>query len=271
MSRLQKKCLISSLLFHGFLFLSAFVGMAFVAPRPTLDISPFEIIIPPDATLVDDKIVGGGNPNAAPPPPAPRQPTPRPLIQEPRPAPLPESHPEPRIVPEERSHKIEPNLTPKKIVPNLNETTSKEPDRRSEDRARREKARELAKALRNEFSNVGRAISDNTSSSTVIDVLGPGGGAFANYALYVKQTYEDAWHPSEALNDNSEVAVEVVIARDGTVLSSSISKKSGNSALDNSVQEALNRVRFVRKFPEGAKEQKRTFRITYSLISTRRG
>src|SRR6185295_5911159 len=102
-------------------------------------------------------------------------------------------------------------------------------------------------------------IHEKSSGATDIEPPGPGGEALVNYSAYVKKIYYEAWQtPALNLKDIPDVEVEVTIARDGRVISSSIKKKSGNTALDNSVQQALNRVRKVREFPEGAKDSQRT-------------
>jgi len=64
----------------------------------------------------------------------------------------------------------------------------------------------------------------------------------------------------------------VKVARDGTVLADDIVKPSGIPALDQSVQEALDRVRAGRlpKLPESAKESERTFHINFDLDSKRK-
>jgi TonB family protein len=275
MTRLEKKCVVSSMILHGGMVAVVLLGAGFFTqPPPPVEISTIELVIPPNAVLVDDKIVGGGNPNAAPPKPTPRPPQPQPAVQHQQPPP--ELKPDnPKIVPEDRSvkSKIEPVLTPiKRPAPDEPKESSRmsEKDRRKEEKLRQQQKAELEKELRTAFNNVGKSISEKTSSSTDVDVLGPGGSAFVNYAYYVKETYENAWRtPSQAIRNAPDVEVEVTIARDGTVLSSTIKKKSGIAALDNSVQEALNRVRQVREFPEAAKDAKRTFRIVYSLTQTR--
>lgn len=94
MSRLTKKCLAVSAISHGLLLLIVFVGSAFVPPRPKSEAPAFELI-PIGAQLVNEDILTGGNPNAAPPA-RPSQAIPEPVV--------------PRAQPEQ---KVEPKSPPK--------------------------------------------------------------------------------------------------------------------------------------------------------------
>ena len=102
--------------------------------------------------------------------------------------------------------------------------------------------------------------------TTVVEPLGPGGIAFANYGSMVREAYDRAWHVSQDLSDNDSVAVaRITIRRDGTVRDANISRRSGNALLDKSVQRALDAVRFVAPFPESTKDAERTFNIEFNL------
>ena len=63
----------------------------------------------------------------------------------------------------------------------------------------------------------------------------------------------------------------MVIGRDGSVNADSIVKRSGVPALDKSVQNALDRVRIrgLPPFPDGAKENQRTYIINFNLKAKR--
>src|SRR5439155_4474388 len=82
MNRLQNKCLIASLALHALLCAILVVGPAFLSSRQRdLDLPILEVI--PDR-LTDLPFSGGGNPNAKPPPSAPRPlqpPEPQPPVQ----------------------------------------------------------------------------------------------------------------------------------------------------------------------------------------------
>ncbi|MEW6159377.1 MAG: energy transducer TonB, partial [Verrucomicrobiota bacterium] len=103
--------------------------------------------------------------------------------------------------------------------------------------------------------------------------LGPGGGeAFASYRQVVERIYDEAWiRPSETTDDNSNVKVRIVVARDGRIISDDILQRSGNVSLDKSVQQALDRVRRrgLPPFPEGSKDAQRSFTINFNLLPRR--
>ncbi|HEV8541603.1 MAG TPA: TonB family protein [Verrucomicrobiae bacterium] len=99
-----------------------------------------------------------------------------------------------------------------------------------------------------------------------IGVPGPGGRAYASYGLYLRKTYEEAWiPPTAARGDEPTVGVEVVIRRDGTVLSRRITRKSGRAELDRTVQKALDRVNKVRPFPSEGTDEQRKFEFDFNL------
>src|SRR5690349_20451081 len=98
MNRLQKKCLLASGMMHGVLFLVLIIGSAFIMTRPKEELAPFEMFrVPRDFKVVDEMMVGGGNPEAAAKAQPVVQPAPAPTqISPPRPeSPKPEKSPEP--------------------------------------------------------------------------------------------------------------------------------------------------------------------------------
>lgn len=128
--------------------------------------------------------------------------------------------------------------------------------------------------LASTIGGVGQRIGTSTTSTTVdtSDMLGPGGGgqAFVNYAQFVREAYDAAWRdPEDVSDENATVKIEIVIRRDGSVISENIVSRSGISALDQSVQRALQRVDRIRPFPEGSTDSKRTFILKFNLKSKR--
>src|SRR6266567_653208 len=85
MNRLQKKCFIASAGLHLLLVIILLIGPAFLGSREKAVTLQYIDIIP--AKIIDAPFVGGGNPNAKPPPPTPQVQTP--VIQPPAPQPLP--------------------------------------------------------------------------------------------------------------------------------------------------------------------------------------
>ncbi|MSU21084.1 MAG: TonB family protein [Pedosphaera sp.] len=120
------------------------------------------------------------------------------------------------------------------------------------------------------LNNLQQKLGQNLSSGTDIAVPGPGGEAYANYTQIVKSIYQNEWTPSGDLADNSAtVRVEVIIARDGNVVTARVTQKSGTPALDKSVQRVLDSIKFVAAFPLGATDHKRSFIIDFNLKAKR--
>jgi TonB family protein len=115
-----------------------------------------------------------------------------------------------------------------------------------------------------------RAIKDNSSSATTVEMPGEGSVSYANYASVVKSIYERAWTPpNDTSNDDANTKVSVTIGSDGTVISARILNRSGDASVDASVQRTLDRVTFVAPFPDGAKEKEKTFIINFNLKAKR--
>lgn len=291
MDRLQKKCLVASLAMHVFLLLLLVLGAAFFVPSKTKssDLPLFKVVA---RKLVDDALSGGGgNPKITPSDAqqkgetlVPQPPPPQPVVKPP--APKPQKPVEPPLV-----KKSEPITPTKKPTPGPKETTKKPTEttplkpapldlkpttRKPTDVARQQRdaeakrAAEAGRQLAKEFSKARESLREGFQSGTVVDPGGPGGEAYVNYAQWVKTVYEEAWDvPSDLMDEDSTAKVTVTIARSGHVLSAHIEGRSGNSTLDKSVQRALDRVKFVAPFPEGAKEEQRTFTINFNLKAKR--
>jgi TonB family protein len=289
MNRLQKKCLVASVGTHLLLAVVLFVGPALTS-RNQMDDLPVLDFVP--ATLIDAPFYGGGTPNAKPPPPAPpAPPPPQPQPQETPPAPktflqkIFEPEPPKETV---KTPGIAPNLdktvvkvpgddvlpaaksrveVSTKVVKRSASSTSGSASSRAEARAAQLAA---AKQRAEAFGSALRSLRENLSSGTTVDIPGPGGAAYANYGQVVKSVYTQAWIvPSDVAEDDATARVSVTIARDGTVISARLTDASGSAPVDRSVQHTLNRVKFVAPFPEGAKEDERTFIINFNLKTKR--
>ena len=113
-------------------------------------------------------------------------------------------------------------------------------------------------------------IGGELSSGTSIKLLGPGGGGvpYANFLQGVKKIYSDAWIvPDGIKDDTATVTASVTIARDGTVISSRILQRSGDAAVNSSVQMTLDRVRRVVPLPDDSKDNQRTVTINFNVKS----
>lgn len=263
--RLQKKCFIASVGLHLTLLAVFFFGSGFLGSRK-VDNLPLLEFVPMITT--DANVSGGGNPNARPPP------APLPALQPQRQAVQPANPPKPTpklVKPDPNSLETKPakkyskqdivlrpwtGAAPKPTLSNPNTSSQNDTQARA-DAQRRQLAGSAVRTLR-----------ENLSSGTSVEMPGPGGGGatYANYKQVVGSIYYEAWIVPDDVDTEAATAVaSVVIARDGTVISASLTKSSSNKAVDRSVQATLDRVRFIAPFPEGAKESQRTFTINFNL------
>jgi outer membrane biosynthesis protein TonB len=163
------------------------------------------------------------------------------------------------------------------VQPNLNPVVKRVPDPKEPTKAEREAAaaaaaaahaQRAAQVLKSRINSAVSGIAGRLSSSTSVTVPGGTGGAsYASYSLFVKSVYQWAWRPPSELTDDSATATaRIVIARDGTIVSARIETPSKVPSLDRSVRVALDRVTTIgRPFPEGAKDDQRTFLIDFNL------
>jgi TonB family protein len=273
MNRLHKKCLIASAALHSLLFVILLVGPAFLAEKSVPIDMPVLDVIP--SKLIDELMSGGGNPKAQPPPPAlpvvtppSVKPTPVPKPPEKKPEP-PQKEPIKALTPEP----IPEDKPPRKPLPKVNLKpvirSNVDPKARKQAEAEAQaKASADAAKVAAAIQSTARSIKEGLSSSTSVEVPGPGGEAYANYSRVVISVYQQAWlKPEDVRQEVTIVQATVTIARDGTVLSARITKSSGNGSVDKSVQRTLERVKFVAPFPEGAKEPQRNFDLEFNLKS----
>jgi colicin import membrane protein len=291
MNRLQKKCFVASTGLHLLLLLILLIGPAFMASRNKPDTMPVLDFVA--LKTVDDALSGGGNPkaNSAPatfekPEPLPPAPAAKPEPPPPEKVQTPEPQKETAIVPpkpKEPDYSLEPANERKPKKPNIDLTPITRPhdaedaakakaeaDAREE--ARREKAR--LKRLAAAFGNAANRLESSLSGSTSIELKGPGGGGvpYANFLQAVKSVYQHAWVvPDGITDDNATTAASVTIARDGTVVSSRITRSSGNPGVDQSVQRTLDRVKWAAPLPDTAKENERTVNINFNVAAKRAG
>jgi TonB family protein len=282
MTRLYKKSVIASGGIHVLLAVVLLVCPAFLASSPKQsDIQP--ITFYPDI-LTDSNFSGGGDPNAGQvkaaqpsPPQPPVRATPAPPPPEPTPKVKEVVPPKPAEEPSEQATEPKPTRrkieVPTKAVSRKSLTKPAAKDTSEEDaRAREEqelKSR-LAKAFGNAAGNIG---SGTATAGTVIGSRGPGGGgaSYAGYSAYVWSFFDRIWvRPEDATLEDATVEVSVTIASDGRILAKRILKRSGDSAVDSSVQRTLDKVTTVgRPFPEGATDKERTYRIPFNMKSNR--
>ncbi|MDB6058676.1 MAG: hypothetical protein JWO95_2520 [Verrucomicrobiales bacterium] len=213
---------------------------------------------------------------------------PEPVPEKPKPVKRPEPEPDlSDFQPIESAHPkvLIPKKSPKKLKSadeinvDISHTTSLKSQRKQQQakQAAQDAADEQAaaiaynnsvkRALGKIGSEVVRGIGDKTSGLTVIGKVGQGGGgeSFGGYEGVVGGIYHRAWVPPDGVSDStSDTEVEIVVARNGTIISARITSGS-TRAMDKSVQAALNKVRKLPPFPEGATDSQRTFQIVFNL------
>lgn len=285
MDRLQKKCLVGSTCLHAFLVVLVVVGSAFFIQKERVLAQPKIRVVP--TRLIDAALAGGGgNPKVAPsedqqkgdtvkplPPPEPPKivqapaPKPEPKVEPvaPKPEPVKPRPAQPAVAKSVEKPKVA--SVPLDLKPVIRSNKEKiQAQREADARERKIKADQIA----GKFNNIEKNLVTGFTKGTKVEVWGTGGEAYAGYDALVKAIYDDAWDVSDSLTDDDSTAkVTIVIARAGHVISARIERKSGNSLLDKSVQRALDKVKFVAPFPEGSRDEQRTFTINFNLKAKR--
>jgi TonB family protein len=283
MSRLYKKCFVASGGMHVLLALILITCPAFLAsnPKPS-DVQPIKFI--PDI-LTPSPFAGGGRPDAdRPAAPTPTAPAPAPLPAQaisPPQTKLPVKEVAPPKITEE-SLEMDKDTKPARRKPEVSttavviksKTKSSPKDTTAEDNQAREQL-----AMRNQavgaLDRAAGIIKSGTGTAAKYNgSRGPGGGgpSYAGYASYVLMIFDKAWvAPDDATSEDATVKVRVTIARDGNVVAKRIIERSGDAAVDASVQRALDKVDSIgRPFPEGMDEKEHTYIIPFNM-KTKRG
>ena len=260
MNRLQKKCILASAGLHLVLMIVLLIGPAFLMSNPPSQDVPLIDFVP--VKTVDALMSGGGNPKAQPPPaPAPPAP-PAPALPAPKLEPAKAIEPEPDRTELAKAPKRRIEVSTRLITRKPTETSSTKSAevRRAQDEARRQAAAAVAQAA--------AGIRGGVSPSTSIELKGPGGGGvpYANFLQAVKKIYTDAWLvPDGVTDDSATTTASITIARDGRVISASITRFSGNGAVDHSVRLTLDRVKYAAPLPDDASEDQRTVTINFNV------
>ena len=276
MSRLLKKCLILSVGLHVVLAALLIFGAAFLAAK--VDKLPPQLsMIAPDVLdeLLNPQSVSNPVPTRqAKVQPQPSPPTPKPPKQVVNPRPPQKAvRPDPPI-------KVKPKV-PK--APTKSPTKPKTPTKKTAPRSPIKIATntKTAKGSNNprpnnpprqpvinskEISNI-KSSRNNLSSAIKVNVTGSNAAAFTTYSQYVVGVYKRTWNPliPSGVTSTRVAVVSVTVSRTGRVISARITRKSGDAALDRSVQRALDRVKSIGKpFPSGSSDQQRTFTLDFT-------
>jgi len=256
---------------HGFLALVLVFGSAFfVAHQPPRDYSSLRVI---PSRFVDGLSGGGGNPKL--PDTNEKQkgdPNAQPAQADTKPKPKP---PEPIQKPDVKPPEPKAVKDPFILKPVVRKATDKPKDDTADVKPVRNakaeaKARAAGAKIAQQLAKTKEGLQRGFAQGTAVDVGGPGGEAYADYAHYVKEIYDDAWIvlPDLAL-DSGAAVVKVTIARDGHVVRAVIVDRSGQRSLDLSVQRALDKVTKLPPFPAEVKDEERTFTIKFDLEAKR--
>ena len=263
MGRLKRSCVVGSVVFHALILAMLVLGPMLLAKREekarVIDLIPSEVI---------DKLLSPAAPVAPPPAPAPPKPKkPEPKKAQPKPKIKPQPlTPKPKKITPKPKPKIKPKpLTskPKKITPkpkpkikvNLNSNV------RKPDAQKKESQKEAAKQ-QTALNKLQTKLSGRTSVNVPL-----GRYASAKYESLIRRKYMDATIHPGAISGDPVVRVRLVIARNGTILSARVTNKSGVASWDRSVQKALDRVKFIKPFPESMKGSQQTFNLNFNSRS----
>jgi colicin import membrane protein len=244
--------------------------------------SPTAPVPPPNARVTDKAPAQPIAPTPPPPKPEPKKPDPK--VEVPKVDPAQAKKPTPKPVeltkpkPDDKTPQAKPRIDLSELKPVERSQADKRKDQ-AEAEAREAKRQTAAanaarQRLAKQIGDAAAAMQRGFAGGTKVEVGGPGGEAYADYASLVQAIYEDAWKILPDLDDNDAVAlVRVTIARSGKVIESRIIRKSASATMDRSVQRALDRVKSegLPPFPAFLKDDERTFEIEFNLKAKRLG
>lgn len=280
MTRLLKKCIFLSIGLHVLVAALLIAVAAFFITKPE-KVAPTLSMIAPE--VLDNLL----NPQSAPVQPRVTPTPPQPPVQRnrapeppaPRPpkkvAPVPTPTPPKKVAPKPLPKKASPTkkTTPPKSTPakkrppiKINASTKTVNGGGSTSRS------PVAPPIRPSVNTEGlrktvKNLRTQLSAGIKVNVSGANAAAFTSYAQYVVSVYRRTWEPliPKTLARSRVAVVSVTVDRTGKVLSARIVRKTGDAALDRSVQSALDRVRSIGKpFPTGSNDSKRTFTLDFT-------
>ena len=275
MTRLLKKCFFLSVGLHVLLVAVLILGAAFLVTQPEKVPAVLSMIAPSELeNLLNPPAPAQTKPNINRPSAVrhtqvtPPRPPVKPIVQPPRVTP-PKPKPTPRPkkpTPTKPKLKTKPKSTAK--TPSQIRVNIGNPKNHT-NKTRPTPSRPVNPAVSSkEVSNALKGL-NNLSAKINVQVSGSNRAAFATYAQHVVAVYRRAWQPLIPKNlARTRIAeVSVTIDRIGRVIRASITRRTGDAALDKSVQRALDKVRSVGKsFPSGSRDAQRTFILDFTPI-----
>jgi TonB family protein len=299
MSRFEKKCFVGSATFHGLLLVVFLFGAAFMPKDKLGDMGPVVEFNAGGAPAPKGAAPAEAPQPAPPPPPQAEKvepPPPQETVKQPDPVPPKitkreqpkETEKERGDLPvpvkkettkKEKDESIRKPLINTTVVRRSNvvdQTAMKLAQARQDAALKAQRAAQAAaqaaeNARRldaiNAVNRIVGSAGDGSSNTRVANTTAIGNGtgagsgmATGRYGDGLKAIYDSRWVlPADAYDDEAVAQVRVTVRRDGTVISSTITKPSGNASFDRSVRAVLNSVTRVLPFPPEMKEAERVF------------
>ena len=277
MNRLQKHCILVSTGLHLLLLVALLFGSGFRSKQPERpDIKSFHMMSSSVMeSLLDDPADAAGKqepepviktPVAEPPPEEIKEPETPKAEPAPRPEPVvkPRPKPEPTQVPAISKRIEKPKPKPAKPVIKVSRiyksnTTRRKPSAKNQQpRVPRPSVPQVT--LNQKLNKVG-------GGSRLKGVTTISGSSLGRYGLLVQSAYDRQWRQPNGISSRDlTVKVKVIVAKDGSIQSAKISQSSGISAMDQSIERAIQMVqRITEAPPKGASLSNRTFILNFNL------
>ena len=277
MNRLQKHCVLVSTGLHLLLLVALLFGSGFRSKQPERpDIKSFHMMSSSVMeSLLDDPADAAGKqepepviktPVAEPPPEEIKEPETPKAEPAPRPEPVvkPRPKPEPTKVPAISKRIEKPKPKPAKPVIKVSRiyksnTTRRKPSAKNQQpRVPRPSVPQVT--LNQNLNKVG-------GGSRLKGVTTISGSSLGKYGLLVQSAYDRQWRQPNGISSRDlTVKVKVIVAKDGSIQSAKISQSSGISAMDQSIERAIQMVQRIAKAPpKGASLSNRTFILNFNL------
>jgi len=277
MNRLQKHCVLVSTGLHLLLLVALLFGSGFRSKQPERpDIKSFHMMSSSVMeSLLDDPADAAGKqepepviktPVAEPPPEEIKEPETPKAEPAPRPEPVvkPRPKPEPTQVPAISKRIEKPKPKPTKPVIKVSRiyksnTTRRKPSAKNQQpRVPRPSVPQVT--LNQNLNKVG-------GGSRLKGVTTISGSSLGRYGLLVQSAYDRQWRQPNGISSRDlTVKVKVIVAKDGSIQSAKISQSSGISAMDQSIERAIQMVqRITEAPPKGVSLSNRTFILNFNL------
>ena len=275
MNRLQKHCVLVSTGLHLLLLVALLFGSGFRSKQPEQpDIKSFHMMSSSVMeSLLDDPADAAGKqepepviktPVAEPPPEEIKEPEPETPKAEPAPRLEPVVKPEPTKVPAISKRIERPKPEPAKPIIKVSRiyksnTSRRKPSAKTQQpRVPRPSVPKVT--LNQNLNKVG-------GGSRLKGVTTISGSSLGKYGLLVQSAYDRQWRQPNGISSRDlTVKVKVIVAKDGSIQSAQISQSSGISAMDQSIERAIQMVqRITEAPPKGASLSNRTFILNFNL------